>query len=138
VRRCGLASGCDRDLGLGFGLGWQPLAPVPYSAEAVLHDLVETAPHMLPLAGSPRLTVLGREVRLGAAAVPATGPAERCGCDHPWTGQYGRSRTSSSMRWDTKPDNRIRRTSSHPAPTRFEELLADGLAPCRGKLRRST
>ena len=29
------------------------------------------------------------------------------------------------MRWDTKPDNRIRRTSSHPAPTRFEELLAD-------------
>jgi hypothetical protein len=26
---------------------------------------------------------------------------------------------------DTKPDNRIRRTSSHPAPTRFEELLAD-------------
>lgn len=29
------------------------------------------------------------------------------------------------MRWDTKPDNRIRRTSSHPTPTRFEELLAD-------------
>ena len=29
------------------------------------------------------------------------------------------------MRWDSKPDNRIRRTSSHPAPTRFEELLAD-------------
>jgi hypothetical protein len=28
------------------------------------------------------------------------------------------------MRWDTKPDNRIRRTSPHPAPTRFEELLA--------------
>jgi hypothetical protein len=27
------------------------------------------------------------------------------------------------MRWDTKPDNRIRRTSPHPAPTRFEELL---------------
>jgi len=26
--------------------------------------------------------------------------------------------TSSLMRWDTKPDNRIRRTSSHPAPTR--------------------
>lgn len=31
-----------------------------------MHDLVQTAPHMLPLAGSPRLTVLGREVRLGA------------------------------------------------------------------------
>jgi hypothetical protein len=29
------------------------------------------------------------------------------------------------MRWDTKPDNRIRRTSPHPAPTPFEELLAD-------------
>jgi hypothetical protein len=29
------------------------------------------------------------------------------------------------MRRDTKPDNRIRRTSPHPAPTRFEELLAD-------------
>jgi hypothetical protein len=26
--------------------------------------------------------------------------------------------------WDTKPDNRIRRMSPHPAPTRFEELLA--------------
>jgi hypothetical protein len=23
------------------------------------------------------------------------------------------------MRWDTKPDNRIRRTSPHPAPTRI-------------------
>ncbi len=32
------------------------------------------------------------------------------------------------MRWDTKPDNRIRRTSSHPAPTRFEELLAAAAA----------
>jgi hypothetical protein len=31
-----------------------------------LHDLVEQAPQMLPLAGSPRLTVLGREVRLGS------------------------------------------------------------------------
>src|SRR5260370_2708958 len=28
------------------------------------------------------------------------------------------------MRRDTKPDNRIRKTSPHPAPTRFEELLA--------------
>jgi len=23
------------------------------------------------------------------------------------------------MRWDTEPDNRIRRTSPHPAPTRI-------------------
>src|SRR5260221_13951844 len=28
------------------------------------------------------------------------------------------------MRRNTKPDNRIRKTSPHPAPTRFEELLA--------------
>jgi hypothetical protein len=43
-----------------------------------LHDLVEQAPQMLPLAGSPRLTVLGREVRLGSGyadlvAVESTG-----------------------------------------------------------------
>lgn len=30
-----------------------------------MHDLVEKTPQMLPLAGSPRLTILGREVRLG-------------------------------------------------------------------------
>lgn len=33
-----------------------------------MHDLVQTAPNMLPLAGSPRLTMLGREVRLGAGS----------------------------------------------------------------------
>jgi hypothetical protein len=43
-----------------------------------LHDLVEEAPQLLPLAGSPRLTVLGREVRLGSGsadllAVESTG-----------------------------------------------------------------
>jgi hypothetical protein len=41
------------------------LAPAPYPCEAALHDLVEKTPQMLPLAGSPRLTILGREVRLG-------------------------------------------------------------------------
>ena len=44
---------------------WRPLAPADYPAEAALHDLVQQAPQMLPLAGFPRLTVLGREVRLG-------------------------------------------------------------------------
>jgi hypothetical protein len=44
---------------------WRPLAPAAYPAEAALHDLVQQAPQMLPLAGFPRLTVLGREVRLG-------------------------------------------------------------------------
>jgi hypothetical protein len=42
-----------------------PLAPTAYLAEAELHDLVRDAPQMLPLAGTPQLTVLGREVRLG-------------------------------------------------------------------------
>ena len=41
-------------------------------------DLVENAPQMLPLAGSPQLTMLGREVRLGSGcadslAVQSTG-----------------------------------------------------------------
>lgn len=45
---------------------WHTLDPAAYQAEAQLHDLVENAPQMLPLAGSPRLTVLGREVRLGS------------------------------------------------------------------------
>src|SRR5215472_2650121 len=44
---------------------WHALEPAAYQAEAQLHDLVDNAPQMLPLAGSPRLTVLGREVRLG-------------------------------------------------------------------------
>jgi hypothetical protein len=57
---------------------WHALEPAAYQAEAELHDLVENAPQMLPLAGSPRLTVLGREVRLGTGsadllAVESTG-----------------------------------------------------------------
>jgi hypothetical protein len=47
---------------------WRPLSPAAYADEAALHDLVQQAPNMLPLAGSPRLTVLGREVRLGAGS----------------------------------------------------------------------
>src|SRR6266704_141543 len=57
---------------------WRTLEPAAYQAEAQLHDLVENAPQMLPLAGSPRLIVLGREVRLGTGsadllAVESTG-----------------------------------------------------------------
>jgi hypothetical protein len=57
---------------------WKALTPAAYPAEAALHDLVQEAPQMLPLAGSPRLTVLGREVRLGSGyadliAVESTG-----------------------------------------------------------------
>jgi len=57
---------------------WHTLEPAAYQAEAQLHDLVERAPQMLPLAGSPRLIMLGREVRLGTGsadllAVESTG-----------------------------------------------------------------
>ena len=45
--------------------GWRLLSPSGFPAEAALHELVEQAPHILPLAGSPRLIVLGREVLLG-------------------------------------------------------------------------
>jgi hypothetical protein len=45
---------------------WQPLLPSAFPSEATLHDLVEETPAMLPLSGDPTLTVLGREVRLGA------------------------------------------------------------------------
>ncbi len=47
------------------GTNWRLLAPAGFANEAKLHDLVEQAPHMLPLAGIPRLIILGREVQLG-------------------------------------------------------------------------
>ena len=45
--------------------GWSLLAPMGYPDEATLHKQVEEAPELLPLAGAPRLIVLGREVPLG-------------------------------------------------------------------------
>ena len=47
------------------GTGWQLLATTGFPGEAALHTLVEQAPQILPLAGSPRLIILGREVLLG-------------------------------------------------------------------------
>jgi len=44
---------------------WRQLAASDYPAEAALHDLVAEAPQLLPLAGAPQITVLGREVQLG-------------------------------------------------------------------------
>ena len=44
---------------------WRPAPPRELDNEAELHDLVEGNIQMLPLAGSPRLFVLGREVPLG-------------------------------------------------------------------------
>ncbi len=48
--------------------GWKLLAKTGFPDEAELHSLVEKAPEILPLAGSPRLTVVGREVRLGSGS----------------------------------------------------------------------
>jgi hypothetical protein len=45
--------------------GWELLAPAGFADEAALHSLVERSPDLLPLAGSPRLAVVGREVLLG-------------------------------------------------------------------------
>jgi hypothetical protein len=39
---------------------------VPFPDEATLHSLVEQAPQLLPLAGNPRLVIVGREVQLGS------------------------------------------------------------------------
>ncbi len=47
------------------GIAWQLLAPEGFPNEAALHGLVEDAPQTLPLAGSPSLVILGREVALG-------------------------------------------------------------------------
>lgn len=47
------------------GTGWRLLGPTGFPDEQALHGLVEETPQILPLAGSPRLTVVGREVLLG-------------------------------------------------------------------------
>lgn len=49
--------------------GWKVLAPTGFPDEATLHLLIEQAPQILPLAGSPRLTILGREVSVGSGYV---------------------------------------------------------------------
>lgn len=48
------------------GQNWTLLSAIAYPDEATLHTLIEQSPELLPLAGSPRLAVLGREVQLGA------------------------------------------------------------------------
>jgi len=45
---------------------WRLLGPKGFPDEATLHTMVEQAPQMLPLAGAPSLTVVGREVQLGS------------------------------------------------------------------------
>lgn len=48
---------------------WRAALPRKFKDEKELHDLVEENIGMLPLAGSPHLFVLGREVRLGGGSV---------------------------------------------------------------------
>jgi hypothetical protein len=45
---------------------WQSQAPIPFADEQALHRLIADNPQFLPLAGSPRLAVLGSEVHLGS------------------------------------------------------------------------
>ena len=45
---------------------WHLLSPTGFPNEATLQTLVEKAPHLLPLAGTPCLIVVGREVQLGS------------------------------------------------------------------------
>ena len=47
------------------GTGWRLSAPIGFPDEQTLHDLVEEAPQILPLAGNPRLVVVGKVVSLG-------------------------------------------------------------------------
>jgi hypothetical protein len=50
------------------GHGWDLLQPQVFDAEKSLHDLVEEAPQLLPLSGSPRLVIVGREVGVGGGS----------------------------------------------------------------------
>lgn len=43
------------------GTGWRLLAPTGFQNEQTLHDLVEETPQILPLAGDPRLVVVGKD-----------------------------------------------------------------------------
>ena len=49
------------------GNGWKLDVPQAFKDEASLHRLIQENPNLLPLAGSPRLMVLGSEVQLGMA-----------------------------------------------------------------------
>ena len=51
------------------GDGWELLKPAGFADERTLQELVANAPDLLPLAGSPRIVVLGREVLLGSGYV---------------------------------------------------------------------
>lgn len=52
---------------------WGILSPQDYPDEKTLHDLIEEAPQLLPLAGSPRLAIVGREVSLAGGTADLVG-----------------------------------------------------------------
>ena len=58
---------------------WTLGAPRPFPDEKTLHGLIAENPQLLPLAGSPQLTILGSEVQLGAgyADILAVEPSGR-------------------------------------------------------------
>lgn len=55
---------------------WSLQTPVGYDNEQSLHDMVMSTPQLLPLSGSPKITVLGREV-----ALPPAGYADVVGIE---------------------------------------------------------
>jgi hypothetical protein len=48
---------------------WELASAVRFEDEATLHSLVEEAPHLLPLSGSPQVTIVGREVTVGSGSI---------------------------------------------------------------------
>ncbi len=48
------------------GAEWELGSPQEFQDEAALHRLIQKDPQLLPLAGSPRLTVLGPQIKLGS------------------------------------------------------------------------
>ena len=65
------------------GEGWQLGYPQVFQEEATLHKLIEENPQLLPLAGSPRLTILGSEIKLGTGVRGYSGGGvERAPCHH--------------------------------------------------------
>ncbi|MDP9442654.1 MAG: hypothetical protein M3P34_10870 [Actinomycetota bacterium] len=48
--------------------GWSVLEADAFEKEEKLHDLIEEAPHLMPLSGAPRIIILGREVTCGSGS----------------------------------------------------------------------
>ncbi len=58
----------DAGIWMNSGQGWELGSPQGFPDEATLHRLIQENPQILPLAGSPSLTVLGGEVQLGTGS----------------------------------------------------------------------